>query len=71
MVSDLEGFHCNSQNLEFLRQSELFNPPPCALGKEVAQLEMLEGQWWTALDKLKHKKKQVRQLEGDLQVCHC
>jgi len=36
--------------------------------EEVAQLEMLEGQWRAALDKFKHKKKQVRQLEGDLQT---
>ena len=34
----------------------------------MTQLELLEGQWRAALDKLKHKKKQTRQLEEDLQV---
>lgn len=42
----------------------------CCIGEEVTQLEVLEGQWRAALDKLKHKKKQTRQLEEDLQVRH-
>ena len=40
----------------------------CCIGEELTQLELLEGQWRAALDKLKHKKKQTRQLEEDLQV---
>ena len=40
-------------------------------GEEASQLAMLEGQWRAALDKSKHRKKQARQLEGDLQVCVC
>lgn len=31
-------------------------------------METLEGQWRAALDKSKHKKKQVRQLQDELQV---
>ena len=59
----------DSQSLES-SMTLVRNLPSCALGEEVAQLEVLEGQWRAALDKLKHKKKQARQLEGDLQVCH-
>ncbi len=40
---------------------------PCT-GEEMAQLETLEGQWRAALDKSKHKKKQVKQLQDELQV---
>ena len=53
--------------LLFYFPSRSCSPPP-APGEEVGQLEMLEGQWRAALDKLKHKKKLVHQLEEDLQV---
>lgn len=41
------------------------------IGDDVGKLEQLEGQYRAALDKFKHKKKNARQLEGDLQVLCC
>ena len=38
------------------------------LGEEAGKLETLEGQWRAALNKQRHKKKQVQQLEDDMQV---
>ena len=40
------------------------------LGEQVGELETLEGQWRAALDKHKHRKRHVKQLEEDLQVEH-
>ncbi len=42
----------------------------CA-GEDLAQQGMLEGQHRAALDKLKHKKRNARQVDDDLQVCMC
>ena len=38
------------------------------VGEDVERVEVLEGQWRAALNKHRHKKKQVRQLEEDMQV---
>ena len=37
-------------------------------GEEIGQLETLDGQWRAALDKHKHRKRHVKQLEDDLKV---
>ena len=37
-------------------------------GEEVAELEALEGQYRAAQDKFKHKKREVHQMESDMQV---
>ena len=39
------------------------------VGEEAEILETLEGQWRAALNKQRHKKKQVQQLQEDMQVC--
>ncbi len=39
------------------------------IGEELAQLDMLEGQYRAALDKHKHKRRNTRQVDDDLQVC--
>lgn len=37
-------------------------------GEEAEMVETLEGQWRAALNKQRHKKKQVQQLEQDMLV---
>ena len=38
------------------------------VGEEAGKVETLEGQWRAALNKQRHKKKQVQQLQEDMQV---
>lgn len=37
-------------------------------GEEAGRMEILEGQWRAAINKQRHKKKQVQQIEEDIQV---
>lgn len=43
-------------------------PPSPHTGEEVAKVDTLDGQWRAAQDKLKHKKRDVQQMEADMQV---
>lgn len=40
----------------------------CCVGEEAGKLDVLEGQWRAALNKYRHKKKQVTQFGEDMQV---
>lgn len=54
----------NSKNERFRRTLQKADPS----GDEAGELENLEGQWRAATEKLRYKKKQLRQIEGDTQV---
>ena len=65
-VSELTSLH--DQGPGFSPSLTHLITPAFIPGEEAGQLEVLEGQWRAALNKYRHKKKQVRQLGEDLQV---
>ena len=54
----------NSKNQCFRKMLQKIDPT----GEEAVELENLEGQWRAATEKLRYKKKKLKQMEGDTQV---
>ena len=54
----------NSKNECFRKMLQKIDPT----GEDAVELENLEGQWHAATEKVRYKKKQLKQIEGDTRV---